>query len=540
MKKRKTMGIAACSLSLLLCLAACAPKQPAETTEQPAQSTQSTETTASLTETESSAEATTEAMPEATGEAWERELQGMYDDIAAVQAKYPPEIRTLASGVEVQRTPADAMAYNMRILHADERGCAACHPDLGQTLADYDEFSSPNFYKHFEMTGGLDTEVTVRQCYLCHKEGLLGTLQTSIHGLHDTKAFKDMDGDCRSCHVTDEVTGEMLQWDEAKYRILKGVTSLAESQWDAEFSYDQDVLTEDVFGLNWMYYPGDTERMSHWYAGDVPNPEEDGVYEEWTITVTGDVEEEKVFTLQELIDQAPSVTKIQTLHCAINPVGGPFISTAEITGIPLTWLPEQAGVKEGANIYFCGNDDNMAYTQDLAALEERPAYLVYKINGEPVSYLNGYPVVAWMEGGTAADGRKQITRIEVVTGDWEEYQAYIGPVAGGGYRDGTYENWPNVGYCHLRDGQIIKAYEPYTFEGYAQGFYDAIEMVEISLDGGVTWKQFDTSDADCDRWVYWKMTWTPPAEGSYIISLRATDEAGRVTTYPLQKLITVK
>lgn len=178
----------------------------------------------------------------------------------------------------------------------------------------------------------------------------------------------------------------------------------------------------------------------------------------------------------------------------------------------------------------------MAYVQELDTLEERPAYLVYEINGKPLSYRNGYPVTAWFESATAADGRKQCTTINVVSGNKEDYGAANVPA----YSDGNYENMPNVAFCQLRDGQVIKAYEPYTFEGYAQGFYNAVEAVEISFDQGVTWQRFDTSEATSDRWVYWKLTWTPPAEGSYVVSVRAIDTAGNVTTWPVEKMVTVK
>lgn len=494
---------------------------------------------------------------------WEDQLDEFYQKVADNKIKYAPKVTTLSNGVQIQRTPSDDTVYNTATLKADNRGCGACHQDLAETLANCKAFTNVSYFNHFDFRNEMGIETTIRQCYVCHAStatGLFTELSPMIHGLHDTATFEAMGGNCWSCHYADSSTdGELVLWDNVKHQKLKGITSVANVQ--GEFSYDQNKLAESYWNLNWMFNSLDYERLAHFYNGDTPNPEEDGIYDEWTITVEGEVENPITFTLSELIENAPSVTKVSTIQCVINPFGGPFITNQEITGIPVSWLLEQAGVKEGANIFFCGNPDSyMGYGQEVDRLEEYPAYLVYQINGEPVPYENGYPVVGWFENATAADGRKGVSLIRVQTGELKDSNpTYFSQTDSGPFTD-CFENVPNVAICNLNEGQIISVDEPHTFEGYAHGFRDnivvdepydgeavnpeqepaAIAAIEISFDQGQTWTRCETPDATSDRWVYWYFTWTPEAEGSYVVSVRAVRADGMTTAYPMEKLFNVQ
>jgi len=576
LRKKNLVKALAAMIVLSMALGACSTPQnaPAITAAATAEDTQA-ETTAPAEETpaESKDESTTavessakeSVAEEQSGERdWEDVVNDIYERVAENQVENQPVVRTLDSGVQIQRTPADGLAYNTIILNADQRGCAACHNDLAEELLDMDSFVSDGYYRHFELVNEYGIETTVRQCYICHvaQDNWLPSLRTLIHAIHDSEntAFAQMGGDCWTCHTVDERTGDIQLWDNVKYTMLHGINAVADVQ--GEFRYDQDVLSSQACSLNWMSRPTDQERLGHHFNGETPDPAADGIYDTWTITVEGEVENPVSFTLRELIERedVPHVTKNSTSQCAINPLGGPIISNVQITGVPVTWLLEQAGVKPGANIYYCGSEENMAYGQEISRLENHPAYLVYEINGEPLSYMNGYPVTNWVEAAGAADGRKQCTTIRVTTGDWADHNpSYMNYTDHGFFAD-SFDNFPNVGICHLTDGQVISAAEPYTFEGYAYGYREAlnagvytdteplndtqdpeaIAAIEISFDQGATWTRFDTSEATSDRWVYWYFTWTPEAPGSYVISVRAIRADGLTTAYPIEKLITVR
>lgn len=160
MKTRKLA--AAWLMAAVLCLAACSAAEQnslENADETPVVEVSVTEggevTTTSVDET---VEETTESEEQRTAEGWEQELQNLYARVAENQERYAPKTQTLPSGVEIQRTPQDAIVYNTTILHADERGCAACHTDLAETLENFEEFSSVNFFRHFEFSNDYGIE----------------------------------------------------------------------------------------------------------------------------------------------------------------------------------------------------------------------------------------------------------------------------------------------------------------------------------------------------------------------------------------------
>lgn len=500
------------------------------------------------------------AMAEEGVKTWE-DLKTEYENsISETETKNAPKVQIAANGIKIQRTPSDAGSFNNAVLNADSRGCGACHFDLTETLNKLSVIASSTSYGHFNFENDMGIETTIRQCYVCHvaQDYWLPQLQSMLHGIHESAAFTAVGGTCWSCHYADEQTGKMLLWDNVKYQKLHGIIPVSDVK--GEFSYSQDVMVDRLFGLNWLSADIRDEHYYSNYLGLEPDPESDGIYDAWTITVSGDVENETVFTLAELIEKAPKVTKKVTAQCAINPLGGPFIGNVEITGIPVMWILEQAGLKEGANIFHCYSTVNRSYGHEISTLEKHPAYLVYEINGKPVPFKNGYPVVGWFEAATAADNRKQVTNILVSTGDIKDNNPSYFNYTYYGYYGDCYDNVPNIGICNFRDGQIINKSEPYTFEGYASGFREdivtgekysgtpvnenqepeAIAAIEISFDQGKTWTRCETFDATADRWVYWNFTWTPEAEGAYVISLRAVRADGQTTPYPLEKLFNVQ
>jgi hypothetical protein len=64
---------------------------------------------------------------------------------------------------------------------------------------------------------------------------------------------------------------------------------------------------------------------------------------------------------------------------------------------------------------------------------------------------------------------------------------------------------------------------------------DRSRGVDISVDGGNTWKQATLRGANIkNAWARWNFNWTPPAAGPYTLRARATDSAGNIqpTTVP--------
>ncbi|MBS5451042.1 MAG: molybdopterin-dependent oxidoreductase [Coriobacteriia bacterium] len=471
--------------------------------------------------------------------------------IALKNKAYSPDgpiVTELADGRFVQRTPSEDISanysaegayshpasnvlFNDAYLKADERGCNACHDDLGALL-------NSGGYGHTDLTNGMGIDVTVQMCIDCHTVGEgyqtsfydFGTL---IHGIHQDVA----DANCMSCHnVTEDGEGFTL-WDVSKHSLMRGITNVSEL--DGDFSWNQtDVVpAEDLFNYSWYYRGSDYLRNERQANGD---ERDTSIYDTWTITMSGEVNKEVTYTLADLIANAPSVTKAVTMHCTLNPTNGPYIGNCVVTGIPLSWLIEQAGgLTDAAYGMYASSSDGNANSMLVENLEGKDALLVYEIDGEPLEWDEGFPCMLWVGGTGAPINAKELSDITFVDDSDEGVWEYLGWTT----EDGEgYYNKPNVGLWGTPEGLCVQAGEPYTFKGYASAWDQPITALEFSMDGGETWSSWDTVDASVSQWVSWQYTWTPPegVDTAYVLQVRARTADGAVTPEPVEVMVNAK
>lgn len=458
--------------------------------------------------------------------------------LAKAQAKSEanqPKVKTLDNGVRVQITPDDAGAYwqmygypnsyNTSYLDADNRGCQACHESLNDLMNNLS-------FQHLTFNNTYGIELEVQDCMICHDDGdgYLWTTKdfgTMIHGIHKNASIS-----CWTCHNATADGKGMTLWEEAKYDVLEGISAIADVQ--GEFSFSQEVVT-DMHGqdtTSWFSGPTTISMAS----AELENlPLDEGLFNSWTITVDGDVENPFTMTLPEMIETFPTVSKVMTDHCVMNPVGGPYIFTIKASGFSISELLAYAGVKEGATAVMSYASDGWNRGIYLSELEKDDAILAYEFNDERLPWAYGYPVTTINGAGSAASCIRNVVNLHVVSDE------KIKVFDGWNYVDsGEYINKPNVGICHFVEGQIIEAGKPFTFEGYADAYDKAIVAVEFSMDRGNTWTRFDTTGANRDAWVYWNFTFMPEKTGSFVLSMRAETENGLVTTVPDEVLFNVK
>lgn len=489
------------------------------------------------------------------GDAYLEELDNYWDQIAE---DYAPKVITLEDGRKIQRTPtefdvgswqkfSDTISYNTYYLDGDNRGCAACHEDLKDVISGMD-YHHPVVWNYT-----LDNNIGVQQCLLCHGETMgyvkddhqFGTLMHALHyGSRYGATFDALGGNCYTCHnATDDGMGMQL-WDLVKYDLYYGITPVAADSVEGELTLDQEktLTVDEMFSLDWMHTYYDNLRGAAGRNGaNLPIDQE--LFDTWTITVDGTVAEPYTELLTVLIDEAEQagvvVTKTSKIHCDWDPIGGAMISNVEITGIPVSWLLERAGgYTDGTTgVHVVRADESSHRAFPLSKLDE--SYLVYKIGGEYLGWSTGFPCMNWTEAVDAQIDSKQINHYQVTDADLD-YAANIpcgwivgatsmsnGGDASSASADVQFTNKPNTALLHLPDGLIVKAGQPYTFEGVSDAYDEAIVAIEISLDNGATWVSFDLGETDPCKWTYWTFTWTPPLEGAYTISARAVTETGR-------------
>lgn len=462
-----------------------------------------------------------------------------------VVTQYLPEVVEQADGTLIQRTPSEDVSpteansalynhpekdvpYNTYYAKADERGCNACHDDLAETLDNMP-------YGHVSLKNDLGIEITVQQCLDCHSEGpgyqtVENSFGTLIHGIHNTTEKAA----CWNCHNATNDGDGMQLWDVVKHQQLRGITPIENVEGAFSFSQDETIPTSSIFDFNWQYYDLDYMRADN-TAADVPLDEQ--MFNDWTITVTGEVHQEVTYQLTDLIAEAPVETVPLVMQCTYNPTGGPLIAQSMVTGIPLDWLLDKAGLTDKAASISAVSPDGNANSASLSTFKDHQALLVYKIDGEKLPWRLGYPVQLWVGGAGAPVFVKEVSDLIVNNGDEaaDDYEGWA-------KSSGGFYNKPNVGIFNLDEGQVLSAGQPYTVKGYASAWDDPIAALEFSLDGGQTWSRYDTPSTNTNQWVTWDYTIDPPADANtaYVLSVRAVSASGLITEHPVEKLFNTR
>jgi DMSO/TMAO reductase YedYZ molybdopterin-dependent catalytic subunit len=157
--------------------------------------------------------------------------------------------------------------------------------------------------------------------------------------------------------------------------------------------------------------------------------------------------------------------------------------------------------------------------------------LAYEMNGEPLPPDHGHPVRVIVPSWVGIASIKWVGDIEVsaqpLYSPWNtDLYRLFGPA------------YPEDGSPPLTRQTLKSAFElpwPAALEsgrthrltGRSWSGSGGVTGVEVSTDGGATWRQARPCDAPReDGWVRWSIEWTPSAPGSAELLARATDTTG--------------
>jgi len=241
----------------------------------------------------------------------------------------------------------------------------------------------------------------------------------------------------------------------------------------------------------------------------------------WSLSVGGAVDKPMKLSLAEL-RALPSATEYVTLICISNNVGGDLISTGSFTGVRLRDLLAMASPRANGTWAAFKARDGYAESLPLSLINGAPEVLVaYDLDGAPLPNSHGFPARIVLPGHYGMKGPKWLDSIQLV--DHES----------GGY-------WEMQGWDHNavvkttsrydvpRDGDIVRL-GTVSLSGVAFAGTRGVSKVEYSTDGGKSWTTADfKAPLSPLTWVLWSAAWTPGAEGSYELQVRATDGAGAV------------
>ncbi|MGH3449939.1 MAG: molybdopterin-dependent oxidoreductase [Haloechinothrix sp.] len=246
--------------------------------------------------------------------------------------------------------------------------------------------------------------------------------------------------------------------------------------------------------------------------------------QDWRMRVHGMVDRELSLSYADMRARR-LVERTITLACVSNPVGGPYVSTANFIGVDLGELLEDAGVQQGAEQLLSTSEDGFTAGTpiDVVLEPDRRALLALGMNGEPLPVEHGFPVrmvVPGLYGYVSAT--KWLTDLQVTT--WAARQGYWIPR--GWAREAPIKTQSRIDApasgARVTAGRVVVA-------GIAWAPHTGIRKVEVSLDGR-PWQVADLAErVNVDSWRFWRAE-VAAGPGEHQVRCRATDATGSTQT----------
>ena len=283
---------------------------------------------------------------------------------------------------------------------------------------------------------------------------------------------------------------------------------------------------------------------------------------EWTITFDGEsVKEKKTFTLEELKSKFAHHTYQLTIECGGNgrsefdpPAKGNqwtigAVGCASWTGVRLKDVLKEVGIKDDA-VYIGYHAADQHLSRDpnkepisrgvpisKAMMDE--TLLAFKMNGEDIPLVHGYPLRLVCGGWPASTSGKWVNRISVrnIVHDGEKmtgssYKVPCNPVAPGAeVKDEDMciiESMPVKSLItYPKSGAMIPKGKKLNIRGHAWAGELEISKVSYSIDFGATWSECSLEKpANRLAWQHFKASIGFPKSGYYEVWARATDSNG--------------
>jgi DMSO/TMAO reductase YedYZ molybdopterin-dependent catalytic subunit len=171
----------------------------------------------------------------------------------------------------------------------------------------------------------------------------------------------------------------------------------------------------------------------------------------------------------------------------------------------------------------------------LAKAMHSTTLLALQMNGEKLSPAHGFPLRALVPGWYGMDSVKWLRRIELRADEDPtlpqafRYRRQVRSLLAGA-RETEPVTTINVKSAFSRplDGAVLVG-RRFTIRGVAWAGEHRIAKVELSLDGGKTWRAaVVSSKAEPYTWTQWQHDWMISKAGDYELVARATDDSGRV------------
>ncbi len=242
----------------------------------------------------------------------------------------------------------------------------------------------------------------------------------------------------------------------------------------------------------------------------------------------------------------PVRSLIVTLECAGNgrafldpPAAGEqwrtgAVSTAEWTGASLRTVLEMAGPLASAVEVVCVGADSgasadagarIAYERSLPLADamREDVLLVYAMNGDELPLEHGAPLRLLVPGWYGMASVKWLARLRLVERSFEGFFQTKRYVVG---ERPLREIAPRAVIAWPRDDERLPA-RPFVVRGYAWSGRGSLARVDVSADGGRSWRDATLEDALSPyAWRPWHASVAPGASGQLVVMARAVTTGG--------------
>lgn len=222
------------------------------------------------------------------------------------------------------------------------------------------------------------------------------------------------------------------------------------------------------------------------------------------LMIHGLVDRPIVLSVDE-VRRLPSMSKIHFLECSGNsgtgwrPTPRPTVqgthgltSCSEWTGVKLSLLLEEVGVQPAATWMLAEGDDPAKMTRSVPIAKAMDdAMVVYAQNGEPLRPEQGFPLRLFLPGFEGNANIKWLRRLKLVDQPYmtrEETSKYTDLMPDGKARQFTLMMDAKSVVTHPSGGQRLAGPGFHEITGIAWTGRGTVARVEISTDGGVSWK----------------------------------------------------
>ena len=271
------------------------------------------------------------------------------------------------------------------------------------------------------------------------------------------------------------------------------------------------------------------------------------------LMIHGLVEKPLILTMED-IERFPTVSRIHFIECPANSAmewKGPQVgrlqfthgmtNCCEWTGVPLKYILEEVGVKPEGKWLYAEGADSASMSRSIPmekAMDD--TLVVFGQNGEALRPEQGYPVRLLTPGWEGNTSIKWLRRLEITAEpsyqreETSKYTDLLNP------RDPSKKELIGKAYLFswIMEAKAVitfpcpekplKGHGKYVMNGLAWTGTGKIKHVDVSVDGGVTWKEAEINGLILDKcWTRFSMAFEWNGE-EMLIQSRATGEDGYV------------